>query len=226
MKTAINLRLLGLLACCLIGQMMFAQNSELKVKTDEATVSLNTEGAQGYQIDISGPNDYHTTFFVDGTEDLSISPVRANGEVFPNGNYNVQVTPAFVLTEEHQANLLELRNSNDETGITAYVAEHQLPRSLEILTYNVAIRDGKFISPTKHEGDMPPPSMLGYQTDFYAPEAIYASINYLEVEARPNAMDNSMADDQVFADDVIVQSSLCVGFDCVNGETLVPTLNV
>ena len=219
MKTAINLRLLGVLACCLIGQMMFAQSNELQVRQDEASVSLNTPNAQKYQIDIAGPDNYHSSFFVEGSEELTISPVKADGSAFADGSYTLSIVPTFEFTEEQQQDLLELREKNDQAAITAYVNANNLPTGFEIINYGFAIHNGQFVSPTKHEGDMPPPSMFGQRTDFTSPEAIYASINYMEVEALPQTMDLSLsADDQVFADDVIVQSSLCVGFDCVNGE--------
>ncbi|MEL6657883.1 MAG: tail fiber domain-containing protein [Bacteroidota bacterium] len=215
MKTAINLRLLGVLACCLIGHMMYAQSTELNVHPNEAQVSLNEEGAQSYQIDITGPDNYHVTYKVEDANSLSISPFKADGTLFANGSYQVTVSPSFRLTEQQQAAMLEFRQAADEQGLAQYIAENRIPTSLEILTYNFGILDGKFVSPTKHEGDMPPPTMMGYQTDFFAPEAITASINYFEVETVPSAMDFTMEDEmQVFTQDVIIQGSLCVGIDC------------
>lgn len=220
MKTATNLRLLVVLACCLIGQMMYAQDTGLTVQPNEAQVSLNEEGAQSYQIDINGPNNYRATYRVEDANSLNISPLKADGTAFENGRYQITVSPSFRLTEQQQADMLDFRQSNDERGLAQYIAENRIPTSLEILTYSFGIQDGKFVSPTRHEGDMPPPTMLGYQTDFFAPEAITASINYFEVESTPPAMDFTMAEEmQVFTQDVIVQGSLCVGVDCPSTQS-------
>ena len=194
--------------------MMYAQDTGLTVQPGEAQVSLNEEGAQSYQIDIHGPDNYHATYKVEDANSLSISPLKADGTAFENGRYQVTVSPSFRLTQQQQADMLDFRQRGDERGLAQYIAENQIPTSLEILNYNFAILDGKFVSPTRHEGDMPPPTMLGYQTDFFAPEAITASINYFEVEATPQAMDFTMEDAQVFTQDVIIQGSLCVGIDC------------
>ncbi|MEL6972226.1 MAG: hypothetical protein AAFO02_18825, partial [Bacteroidota bacterium] len=122
MKTAINLRLLGVLACCLIGQMMYAQNTAFNVQPSEAEVSLNEPGAQSYQIDISGPDNYHVTYKVEDANSLSISPLKADGTVFANGSYQVTVSPSFRLTEEQQAAMLTFRQTADERGLAQYIA--------------------------------------------------------------------------------------------------------
>jgi hypothetical protein len=223
MKTTINLRLLGVLACCLIGQMVYAQSttkSNIDVQETQVTIVVNQENAQAYQVDISGPNSYRTTYMVDDIQELTISPVKADGTLFADGTYKVAVTPTFSLTEQQQEDLLEFRQKGDQEAIERYVVANGLPQALEIQNYNFGILNGKFVSPNKHEGDMPPPTMMGQQTEFFASEAIYASLNYFEIEALPQTMDMSMAEDmQVFVTDVIVQGSLCVGIDCSSSES-------
>lgn len=220
MKTATNLRLLGVIACCLIGSMMYAQTPELDVQTTQATVALQEEGAQSYQIDIAGPNNYHVTYKVEDANSLQISPLKEDGTAFGDGVYTVAVTPSFRLTEEHQAAMAEFRQRADQEGMAAYIAENNIPTGLEIITYHFGIRDGKFVSPNKHEGAMPPPTMSGYQADFFASETIYASVNYFEVETPAQTMDLTLEEEmQVFTQDVIIQGSLCVGVDCPSSQT-------
>jgi hypothetical protein len=203
--------------------MVYAQSankSNVDVQETQVTIVVNQENARAYQVDISGPNNYRTTYMVDDIEELTISPVKADGTSFADGIYKVAVTPTFSLTEQQQEDLLEFRQRGDQEAIERYVAANGLPQALEIQNYNFGILNGKFVSPNKHEGDMPPPTMMGQRTEFFASEAIYASLNYLEIEALPQTMDMSMAEEmQVFATDVIVQGSLCVGIDCVSAES-------
>ena len=132
----------------------------------------------------------------------------------------MSVTPVFELAQEHKDALQSFRQSGDQAAINRYMIDNSLPTSLDVFTYNFAVREGHFVAPNRHEEDMAPPTMMGRRTDFRASDQIYASINYFEVDVNPQAMDYSLSaeDDQVFIDDVIVDGSLCVGQDCVNGE--------
>lgn len=225
MKSANKLRLLGMLACCLIGQLMYAQSpivDDVDVQANEANLKMNTEIARSYFIEITGPNDYFTSYTVENATDVRLSPFKADGTSFENGSYSLQLTPVFKLTPEQEQSLLSLRAEGNTAAINRYMIDNQLPTSVDVFTYNFGIREGKFVAPNKHEGDMPPPTMFGKRTDFRSNDAIYASTNYYEVDVIPQTMDNSLSseeDMQVFATDVIVQGSICVGFDCVNGES-------
>ncbi|WP_020537825.1 tail fiber domain-containing protein [Lewinella cohaerens] len=225
MKTANKLRLLGMLACCLIGQSIFAQSpivKDIDVQADQTQLTMNETAASTYLVQISGPNAYHTQFEVANTSDIRLSPQKADGTAFSNGSYKVSITPTFQLSAEHQQNMMEMRQKGDTEAINQYLIDHQLPTSLDVYTINFGVQDGKFVAPGRHEGDMPPPTMFGKRTDFSSSDAIYASVNYFETDLYAQTIDNSLLEEedmQVFATDVIVQGSLCVGIDCNSSES-------
>lgn len=218
MKTANNLRLLGVIACCLFGQVMFAQSpivKDIDIKADQTQLTMNETAASAYVVEISGPNDYRTTFEVANTSDIRLMPQKADGTAFSNGSYKLTITPTFQLSAEHQQNMMEMRQKGDTEAINKYLLDNQLPTSLDVYTINFGVQDGKFVAPNRHEGDMPPPTMFGKRTDFRSPEAIYASVNYIEADLAPQVMDNSLEEDvQVIAMDLVVIGSACVGQDC------------
>lgn len=224
MKTAKNLRLLGVIACCLFGQVMFAQSpivKDIDIKADQTQLTMNETTASAYLVEISGPNDYRTKFEVANTSEIRLTPLKSDGTAFANGSYKLTVTPTFQLAAEHQQNMLEMRQKGDSEAINQYLLKHQLPSSLDVYTINFGVQDGKFVAPNRHEGDMPPPTMFGKRTDFRSSDAIYASVNYFETDLYAQTMDNSLVmeeDMQVFTQDVIVQGSLCVGIDCTSSE--------
>lgn len=224
MKTANNLRLLGVIACCLLGQVMFAQSpivKDIDIQADQTQLTMNKTAASAYVVEISGPNDYRTKFEVANTSDIRLNPLTADGTAFANGSYKLTITPSFQLSAEHQQNMMEMRQKGDTEAINQYLLEHQLPTSLDVYSINFGVQDGKFVAPNRHEGDMPPPTMFGKRTDFRSADAIYASVNYFETDLYAQTMDNSLMieeDMQVFTQDVIVQGSLCVGLDCVSTE--------
>lgn len=224
MKTANKLRLLGMLACCLIGQSIFAQSpivKDIDVQADQTQLIMNETAASTYLVQISGPNAYHTQFEVANTSDIRLSPQKADGTAFSNGSYKVSITPTFQLSAEHQQNMMEMRQKGDTEAINQYLIDHQLPTSLDVYTINFGVQDGKFVAPGRHEGDMPPPTMFGKNTDFRSSDAIYASVNYFETDIYAQTIDNSLLEEdmQIFATDVIVQGSLCVGIDCNSSES-------
>lgn len=224
MKTANKLRLFGVLASCLFGQLMFAQSPIVKaidIQAEQTHLTMNETAASAYQVEISGPNDYRTKFEVADAAEIRLTPQKSDGTAFVNGSYKLTITPVFQLSEEDKQNMMEMRQKGDTDAINKYLLDHQLPTSLDVYSINFGVQNGKFVAPNRHEGDMPPPTMFGKRTDFRSSDAIYASVNYFETDLYAQTMDNSLAaeeDVQVFTQDVIVQGSLCVGVDCVNAE--------
>ncbi|WP_367389210.1 tail fiber domain-containing protein [Lewinella sp. LCG006] len=222
MKTANKLRLLGVLASCLFGQLMFAQSPIVKaidIQAEQTQLTMNETAASAYQVEISGPSDYHTKFEVADAAEIRLTPQKSDGTAFVNGSYKLTITPVFQLSEEDKQNMMEMRQKGDTDAINKYLLDHQLPASLDVYSINFGVQNGKFVAPNRHEGDMPPPTMFGKRTDFRSSDAIYASVNYFETDLYAQTMDNSLVaeeDVQVFTQDVVVQGSICVGFDCPN----------
>lgn len=219
MKTAKMLQVFCLLSCCLFGQLAFGQtlNSVTTPDSKEAAVDIKTE--QTFLIEITGPNDYYHSMETAKASEYRISPTRADGTAFEDGSYQMQVTPVYRLTRVQQADLQTLRANNDQEGIAAYRAKHNLPAEANVYVVNYGIKAGKFVAATRQEDNV---KALRYAEPYQVPALTNSlvSLTYYEGNYQPLAMDRTkMAeDDQVFIDDVIVDGSICVGQDCVNGE--------
>jgi len=222
MRTAKPKQLLGLLVCCLFGSVLQAQSpavQQVVVDANQARIEMNAE-QQSYLLEISGPNGYYFRQDLPDVADIRLAPAQADGTPFADGSYQVQITPVYHLTEAQQANLLALSQQGDEAGIRAYRESNNLPTEARGMLVNFGVRNGQFVAPTQREKGLSTPGMAQHRKNYAAPEAIYASLNYIETNLAPNLVrDNSMDDDdQVIVDDLIVQGSACVGQDCVNGE--------
>lgn len=219
MKTAKMLQVFCLLSCCLFGQLAFGQtpNTVTTTETKEAAVDIKTE--QTFLIEITGPNDYYHSIETAKASEYRISPTRADGTAFEDGSYQMQVTPVYRLTKVQQADLQTLRANNDQEGIAAYRAKHDLPTEANVYVVNYGIKAGKFVAATRQEDNV---KALRYAEPYQVPALTNSlvSLTYYEGNYQPLAMDRTkMAeDDQVFIDDVIVDGSICIGQDCVNGE--------
>jgi hypothetical protein len=171
-----------------------------------------------YLVEIAGPGAYYWKKEVDHTQQISIANIRKDGKQFTDGYYKMQITPILTLTAEERKVLRALSDANELEKMAAYRLEHNLPERVDVFNIGFSIRNGKFVEPTK-EGKLKMPTMANqWQQDH---PALYASIEKTDMIYRQNtstgplAMDLTAAEDvQVFAQDVVVQGSICVGFDC------------
>jgi hypothetical protein len=222
MKTAKILQVFCLLSCCLFGQLAFGQTpyavKGTNIETEEATVDFNVD--KTFLIEITGPNGYYHNQETVKASEFRISPTQADGTAFADGSYQMQVTPIYHLTEAQQADLNKLRESNDQAGIAAYRATNNLPAEANVYVVNYGIKAGKFVASSTQESKVISPRYAeAYQVPHLANSLV--SLTYYEASYEPKPMDRTkMAeDDQVFLDDVVIDGSLCVGQDCVNGES-------
>ncbi len=113
-----------------------------------------------------------------------------NGDVLPDGSYSYQVTGAPALDPDTRAAMAACREAADCDSLAAALrASGALPDPAEmVLSGSFTIDAGYVVLADQGEGEPAGTANL----------------------VPPN--------DQVFLDDVIMQFSLCVGNDCVNGE--------
>ncbi len=223
-----------LLLFFLITGNLVAQNfiQEVKISSEETALSL-TEGApDSYLLVITGPENYEWKQEVKKVDALTISPVMANGQQFPDGKYTLQVSPIFQLTDAERQTLRQLSDQQDANALAAFRAEHQLPSRVDIFNVHFAIENGHFVTPTmEKEQNFNQP--LQWNANAYHPHDSYpsqfASLTQkhayygkaVNVSPSQLATDNTplSEDAQVFTQDVIVQGSLCVGIDCNSAES-------
>ncbi|MEL6863550.1 MAG: tail fiber domain-containing protein [Bacteroidota bacterium] len=188
------------------------------VKVSKEAAELDMAKEQLYTLEIGGPNNYYWKQNVNDVSKLKITPFNEKGKRFEDGTYTVQITPIYSMTDAQRDELLQLRASNDTEAITAFRERNNLPENVEVFNINFSIRDGQFVAPDQKEAKMNVPS-LSSKWDIHHPD-LYASINTTTLDYPALPMDRpDRTDAQVFADDVIVQGSLCVGFDCTTTES-------
>ena len=223
-----NLYLYLFIALCVLGiQSLNAQMIDsTSITADEANIKLLAPNA--FIMEIGGPNGYYFKQKVDYTNNISISNVDANGKKFEDGSYLLQITPILTLSDIERKELNDLREKNDVKGMVAYRLAHNLPAKVDVNNVYFSIRNGDFVSPNQKEiKGLSKPRMSITSKDH---PSLYASLNYIAATYEKPIIganglsyttDNSSMreDDQVFLDDVIVTGSICVGQDCVNGES-------
>ena len=204
-----------------ISTVNYAQN--VQISEEAANLEMNIVTPDAYALEIAGPDGYYWKREITGMKEITVSTLNENGEVFTDGAYKLQVSPIYTLNTEEQAELRQLMASGDQTAILAFREANQIPSEIEVYNVSFRIKNGKFVTPdAEPTAFKPAPYQWTYEQESY--KAMFASIKKNNVNVSPNAanlaMDNTqLAEDQVFADDVIVQSSICVGFDCANGES-------
>ncbi len=222
MKTTKILQFFCLLSCCLFGQVAFGQTPTAVKVTDtevaKAEVDLNVE--QSFLIEVTGPNGYYSRQEAAKASEYRISPIQANGTVFPDGSYQMQITPVYRFTDTQRAELSALRTNNDEAGIAAYRAKHNLPTEANVYVVNYGIRAGKFVGASSEKEGKVSVSNNAEAYQVPAETNSLVSFAYYEESYAPYAMDKTLVaeDDQVILDDLIVDGSVCIGQDCINGE--------
>ena len=223
-----NLQVFVLLLFCTLGfhQLNAQLVKDVSITAEEANFQMIAPNS--YLLEIGGADGYYFKEEIEYTKNISIGNVRADGKKFPDGPYVMQVTPIVKLSDAERQELRALQSANDQEKIAAFRQNHNLPGQVDVYNVYFSIRNGQFVTPDQKETQsLKLPTMSGvWQQDH---PALYASldnvsVNYGTPMAGGNklpAMDNSSADDdQVFVDDVIINGgSLCVGLDCVNGES-------
>jgi hypothetical protein len=206
----------------LISQVANGQDivKDVAFSNEQAKVQLADETPISYFVEIGGADNYYWKQRVNFTNEISLSNLNADGEKFEDGQYSLRITPVFELTPEQRTELLEMRNANDQEGIAAYRKANGLPAEVNQFSMNFQIQNGKFVNANQKEGELNLPTKSS-QWEIDHP-SLYASINPIfgmEGMGPDFATDNtSNALDIVHLDDVIIQFSLCIGNDCVNGE--------
>jgi len=224
-----NLLFCTLFFCFTLGiQTLNAQLVEkASITANEANFKMISPNS--YLMEVAGPNNYYFKQQIEYTKNISLSNVDKEGKKFSDGTYKLQVTPIVTLSKTVRLELAALRKENDLEKIAAYRLAHELPAAVNVYSIAFSIRNGQFVSPNQKEvkGVNLPKMSWAWEQDH---PVLYASLNNVDMEygmplvasdALPYARDNTLmkVEDQVILDDLIVDGSLCVGFDCVNGES-------
>lgn len=153
------------------------------------------QGSGSFILVVSGPDGYRFEQTFQSGAPLAFQAVDATGAALVDGLYKYELTPV-------RYDLTKARSAGDDGRNPAETRE--LVQSQANLNANLTGVSGVF---TIQSGAILDPSAVEEETAAAQPQQ----------GASPAGIDAPA--DQYFADDVIVDGSLCVGFDCVNGES-------
>ncbi len=213
------------LLCFMIVTDAMSQESfvkDLKITPDEATIQFIDDTSKGYLIEIGGPNSYYWRTQVLEEKEITFKNKREDGGAFADGHYTMQITPLLLFDDETREEMRAISESGDMKAMAAFKAKMNIPETVEFFNYNFHMAEGKFTL-TRKEDPMKTPSLTDnkmeelYGTYASLTERHTISSNFTGRAWGDNTLMNE--DAQVFVTDVVVQGSLCVGVDCVNGES-------
>jgi hypothetical protein len=143
-------------------------------------------------LSVSGPMGMvaQQTFKV-GTKP-TFSVVDQNGNTLPDGRYNYEIKLIPYVDDETAKILQAARESGDTGAVFRLRAENRIPSSGLVMSGSLSIVNGGFVAPDQEE-----------------PADDSSAARGLE----------SIAKDVLHYDDAIITGSLCIGFDCANGES-------
>lgn len=187
----------GILALTVSAGAFSTQPDELfqtHVYSDAVLIEPGADQAFEFDVDliVSGPKGfYHRESFPAGAV-VDFDPSRLTGDSLPDGVYHYELRIMGT-------GLDRVRGNNEVFHLPDAVAADLDPHS-----GTFAIVDGSFVSPGLDE----PVAQL---------ESSGKDSGSFSLQT--DDADGGGSRDQVIADDLIVQGSECVGFDCTNGET-------
>jgi hypothetical protein len=152
---------------------------------------------EGVTLRVAGPYGEVEEFEFGVRETAGFELTDRHGQPRPDGVYTWELRARPVLSAGVRRELEQARETGDETVAPRLRRQGLLPRQPAVSSGAFSILGGLFVASGMPEGDQD---------------------GGLSAVAVPTDDLTARAADQVIADDLIVQQSLCVGFDCINGE--------
>ena len=175
-----------------------------------------------FDLTLRGPGDFYLRESFTGFEVPSIDIFDAEGSVFADGQYVYQLVGAPLISEDLRVAMQRARSTGDEAAIRLMRKQGLLPKGF-VHTGTFRIVDGLIVS-----GEDAEPMGLGPIEAFYVDEngrQEGSEPPYPPVPEEGTYFDEGEFDydeprrDVVVPDDLIVDGSACIGFDCVDGES-------
>jgi hypothetical protein len=162
---------------------------------------VNVSGHESIQLTVLFPNgDSITKQFPAGkTPMIRLSDLGADA---PDGVYNYQMRVTPKITPDLRAKLIKARASNDDAAARKAIREAGIVAPEQSGAFTIL--NGSFVTPGQLESRNNATTTRGVSSN--------------ATTVRPRNLTPAV-EDNVIADDLIVQGSACVGLDCVNNES-------
>lgn len=190
------LRVVSICFICVLG--LAVSNNALAVDDVIAVMDIQTnlitwQPQVSYErliLSVSGPGDVLIISSFESGNLPSLSLAELSGNPFLDGQYAYELTLVPVLSAEVRAMLIEARESGDDSIVETLQQSGALPQETLTQTGYFQIYNGRFVTERA-----------------------------LQTQTISDSDVPKTTRDQVIVDDLIVQSSACIGMDCVNGES-------
>ncbi|MCH9649395.1 MAG: tail fiber domain-containing protein [Deltaproteobacteria bacterium] len=139
-------------------------------------------------------------------------PYDDQGEPIENGSFTIELRANSKISGDIKDMLRAARKRGEPSEPLAKKLRKlgKLPPGPLVQNVYVGISNGKFVDPNKRE---PGAELQGEET------SLVDDLGSLDIAVGNSNLDNISAADFVINDDLIVDGSACIGFDCVNGES-------
>jgi hypothetical protein len=142
--------------------------------------------------------------------------VDANGERFPDGQYIYELRLTPIIPGEVKERLKAAREKGNSDEVVRDLRKHGvLPSRTQVQSGSFAVMNGIAIVAGSSEGGRPTRAMVDQPAA--TPTAV-APVSLARTNLKLRRNHANFVFDQVIADDLIVQGSICAGLDCVNNE--------
>jgi hypothetical protein len=156
-------------------------------------------------LSVTGPDGFaYTKTFPAGTNpSLRLQDITSED---PNGSYSWELRVLPRISKDVREQLSKAREMGDDEEIARIRKAAGLSTNAVVQSGGLTVHNGTFVAPDQSEPRNAPIS------------ASATSVTASATAGNPHGLPIS-AMDTVIPDDLIVQSSACVGFDCVDGES-------
>jgi hypothetical protein len=206
-----NVLILFTLGLSLVVPSALAQDKKInddslaQVNVASDLITLNTaSGFAGFTLKVKGPNG---TFFEQnftGSEVPFVEAFDLNGNMLADGPYTFELVGIPQLNDDNHWAMEKVREDSELTS----ELRDLLPADRAVQTGYFRIVQGAFVLPETEATFAPRVSE----------NVVLSKDEVKDGGSSPIDLDGGNRD-QVFADDLIVQGSACVGMDCANGES-------
>ena len=183
--------------------------------TSEMITLPAVDNAEAYKLTVKGPDNYHFEMVFSGENVPYIETFGAAGELLADGIYSFRLETKAKYSQDAKDALAFARATGDMSEVAEMRKAGLMPEVTEPQYGYFSIKDGFFVVPemesrtlaAKNEGrnsnDKPGDPVGG-------DDVVIGDVGEIDSD--------SGVRDQVILDDLIVDGSACIGFDCVNGE--------
>ena len=199
-----TLSLITLAPSALAQDKKIADDSLAQVFITTDMITLNTdEGFAGFTLKVKGADGTYFEQRFDGAEVPFMETFDLDGNLLADGLYTYELVGIPDIAQDRRFIMEKVRGEDGQTP------------DLRGLMPERAVQSGYF---SIHQGAFVLPQSEETATTRIAEHVIFAKDEVKDGGSSPIDLDGGNRD-QVIADDLIVDGSLCVGFDCVNGES-------